>query len=117
MTTQADIRRRVSLWFISRATAHTVQSVNAHPLDTERLRLWWTKGPGLKRWAESPHPWTALHAALADVFRRHGVVMSPEKLNRLVSAWHVDVFHQHTGSDAYRLAHGGSIRGSKVGPG
>lgn len=28
------------------------------------LRTYWTKGPGLARWATKPHPWTTLRALL-----------------------------------------------------
>lgn len=112
MLTTEEIRRKIAVFMITRATAHTVQSVNAHPVDTERLRLYWTKNPeGLAKWADKPHPWTALREQLAKY------IHNPEELNRVTSAWHFSVFHQHTGSDAYRIEHGGQKRGSKIGPG
>jgi len=95
-----------------RATVHTVQSINAHPVDTERLRLYWTKNPeGLAQWADSPHPWQALRDHLAKF------IHNPGELDRTTSAWHFDVFHQHTGSDLYRVEHGGKPRGHRIGPG
>jgi hypothetical protein len=77
----------------------------------ERLHDYWVHGKGLAKWATSPHPWTALHRHLAKY------ILDPDKLNRTVSEWHFEVFHQHTGSDAYRVEHGGKMRGSKIGPG
>lgn len=40
-------------------------------VDTLRAKspeLWryWTKGPGLARWVDKPHPWTSLHRALLE---------------------------------------------------
>jgi hypothetical protein len=76
-----------------------------------KLHAYWVTGPGLARWAGSPHPWEALHRELARF------ISNPELLDATVSKWHYEVFHQHTGSDVYRLEHGGKIRGKKVGPG
>ncbi|WP_243063203.1 hypothetical protein [Humibacter sp. RRB41] len=50
------------------------------------LRWYWTLGPGLAKWAASPHPWTALHTHLADK-------VPPQYLDQIVSAWYHDVFH------------------------
>jgi hypothetical protein len=79
--------------------------------DAERLHAYWVLGPGLAKWAKSPHPWQALHDELAKY------IHDPDKLNRTTSRWHYEVFHQHTGSDAYRVEHGGKMRGNKIGPG
>ena len=76
-----------------------------------RLKAYWTRGKGLAKWAGSPHPWTALNRQLTKY------IPDPDKRKRTVSAWHFAVFHQHTGSDAYRLEHGGHIRGQRIGPG
>jgi hypothetical protein len=81
-----------------------------HPVDTERLHRYWTAGPGLAKWAGSPHPWTALHRHLAKYLSGH-------ELDATTSKWHFEVFHEHTGSDSYRLKHGGKIRGKRIGPG
>lgn len=77
----------------------------------ERLHRYWVAGPGLAKWANSPHPWTALHAELAKY------IHNPTLLDSTTSKWHFEVFHQHTGSDAYRVEHGGTMRGSRIGPG
>ncbi len=86
----------------------------AHPpgkgADENALHRYWVLGEGLARWAESPHPWTTLHRLLSKY-------LSGRKLDATVSKWHYEIFRQHTGSDAYRAAHGGKIRGNKVGPG
>lgn len=77
----------------------------------ERLHQYWVAGPGLAKWSGSPHPWQALHEQLAKY------IHDPAVLNSTVSKWHFEVFHQHTGSDAYRVEHGGKMRGKVVGPG
>jgi len=77
----------------------------------ERLHEYWVAGPGLAKWAKSPHPWTALHNLLAQY------IHNPALLDSTTSKWHYEVFHQHTGSDAYRVEHGGKMRGKKIGPG
>lgn len=77
----------------------------------EKLHQYWVAGPGLAKWAESPHPWTALHAQLARF------IHDPHLLNSTTSKWHFEVMHQHTGSDAYRVEHGGKMRGKVIGPG
>lgn len=41
--------------------------VDLHPGKGEggrRLERYWTRGPGLAKWATSPHPWTALYRHL-----------------------------------------------------
>jgi len=49
------------------------------------IKWWWTKGPGLQRWASTPHPWTALYTQL----KPH---MSDDKAKRCASAWFHEVF-------------------------
>lgn len=39
----------------------------ATPGNGERLKLYWTKGEGLAKWATNPHPWTTLHALLRKI--------------------------------------------------
>ena len=76
----------------------------------EKLHQYWVAGPGLAKWAKDPHPWTALHNHLAKYL--HGPL-----LDSTTSRWHFEIFHEHTGSDAYRIAHGGQMRGKRIGPG
>jgi hypothetical protein len=78
--------------------------------DEDALHRYWVAGEGLARWAESPHPWTALHRLLSEY-------LSGAKLDATTSKWHYEVFHQHTGSDAYRAEHGGKMRGKRIGRG
>jgi hypothetical protein len=80
-------------------------------VNAERLHQYWVAGAGLAKWASSPHPWTALHRQLAKY------IYDPHLLDATVSKWHCEVFHQHTGSDAYRVEHRGKIRGTRIGPG
>ena len=54
-------------------------------LGGERLHYWWTKGPGLARWVNSPHPWTALYTQL----REH---VGAARAKRMASAWFHEVF-------------------------
>jgi hypothetical protein len=84
-------------------------AIAGHYDGTEKLHRYWVAGPGLAKWAHSPHPWQALHDHLAKF-------LSGDKLNSTVSKWHYEVFHQHTGSDAYRVEHGGQMRGKRIGP-
>lgn len=77
---------------------------------SERLHLYWTVGPGLAKWAESPHPWQTLHDLLSKYLSGH-------TLDATTSKWHFEVLHQHTGSDAYRVEHGGKMRGKVIGKG
>lgn len=79
-------------------------------VDSERLHQYWVAGPGLAKWASSPHPWQTLHDLLAKYLTGH-------ILDATTSKWHYEVFHQHTGSDAYRVEHGGKMRGKRIGPG
>ena len=76
----------------------------------EALHRYWVAGPGLRKWAGDPHPWTALRRHLAKY------ITDPAKLDSTTSKWHNEVMAP-TGSDRYRLEHGGKIRGSKIGPG
>lgn len=77
----------------------------------QRLHTYWVAGPGLAKWAESPHPWQTLHDNLAKY------IHNAHLLDATTSKWHYEVFHQHTGSDAYRVEHGGKMRGKRIGPG
>jgi hypothetical protein len=80
-------------------------------VSAERLHAYWVTGEGLAKWAESPHPWQTLHDLLAKY------IHDPHLLDATTSKWHFEVFHQRTGSDAYRVEHGGKMRGKRIGPG
>jgi 2'-5' RNA ligase len=49
------------------------------------LRDYWTKGAGLAKWRDKPHPWTAL-------FRHLSKFLSPDRAKRTASEWYRDVF-------------------------
>lgn len=90
------------------ALARAIQTRgNGNP---EELHKYWVAGPGLAKWAKSPHPWTTLHRLLSKY------IHDPALLNATVSKWHNEVMAP-TGSDRYRLEHGGKIRGKKIGRG
>jgi hypothetical protein len=75
-----------------------------------RLHHYWVAGPGLAKWLHSPHPWSALHDELAKY------IHNPELLDETTSAWHNELLAP-TGSDRYRVEHGGKMRGNRIGPG
>jgi hypothetical protein len=50
----------------------------------EQLKSYWTKGKGLAKWINHPHPWTALRDHLAKY-------MSPERADETASQWFHDV--------------------------
>jgi hypothetical protein len=108
--TQADIRRKARLALITRATAHTVQSVNAHPVDTERLRAYWVLGEGRQKWIHSLHRWTTLYRHLVKF-------MPPEEAKRTTSKWFQEAVGYASGSDLNRVRSGKPPRGRVVGPG
>lgn len=78
--------------------------------DAARLHKYWVAGPGLAKWATSPHPWQTLHDFLAQY------IHDPELLNKTTSKWHNEIMAP-TGSDRYRVEHGGQMRGKGIGPG
>lgn len=80
-------------------------------LGGERLHYWWTKGPGLKRWVGSPHPWTTLYTQLLEKVGNVG------KAKRMASRWFIEVFGYAAGSDKHRVASGKPPRGDRIGPG
>lgn len=75
-----------------------------------QLHEYWTKGEGLAKWADSPHPWTALYHHLLKY-------LPPAKAKRTASQWFHDVFGFWPGSDLNRVTHGKPPRGDKIGPG
>lgn len=76
----------------------------------DELHHYWTRGPGLAKWAESPKPWTTLVAHLTKY-------VGPEKAKIYASRWFIEVFHFAAGSDLNRVTHGHPPRGHLVGPG
>lgn len=90
-----------------------VAGKNLSPKDeaaTERIHRYWVAGPGLAKWATHPHPWQALHDHLAKY------IHDPKRLDETTSKWHNEVMAP-TGSDRYRVEHGGKMRGKRIGPG
>lgn len=78
--------------------------------DPDYLHRYWTKGPGLAKWAESPRPWTTLVAHLTKF-------VGLAKAKEFASRWFIQVFGYAAGSDKNRVAHGKPPRGKVVGPG
>ena len=76
----------------------------------DELHHYWTKGPGLAKWVESPTPWTTLYHHLLKY-------MAPGKAKRVTSAWFTEVMGFSSGSDLNRVTHGKPPRGKVVGPG
>lgn len=79
--------------------------------NTERLRIYWTKGPGLAKWADAPDPWTELFHHLAKY------IPDLEMAKRTAAQWFHEVFHFWPGSDLNRVTHGHPPRGQRIGPG
>lgn len=77
---------------------------------TDRLHRYWTKGEGLAKWAETPHPWTSLHQHLLKY-------MPDDEARRTATVWFHEVFGFYPGSDGNRVTHGKPPRGKVVGPG
>lgn len=65
------------------ATAKPDVVANPKPGTRGYLKWWWTKGPGLAKWAASPHPWTSLYNHLV----KH---MTPPVAKRVASLWFHD---------------------------
>lgn len=78
--------------------------------NAEKLHQYWVAGPGLAKWAKDPHPWTKLRELLSKY------IHDPHLLDSTTSKWHNEVMAP-TGSDAYRVEHGGQMRGKRIGPG
>jgi len=59
------------------------------------LKWYWTKGPGVAKWATSPHPWTSL--------KRHLRGKVPATyIDQVVSAWFEDLFGYRPAPDRER---------------
>ena len=65
-----------------------------HPGDGDGLRLqhYWTRGPGLAKWATHPHPWSTLYRHLIKFVKK------PDFAARLTETYFVLVFGYHSGS-------------------
>lgn len=63
--------------------------------DENRLRDYWTRGEGLKRWVASAHPWTTLYGLL----RKH---VGNERAKRMASEWFHLVFGYWPGDKRHR---------------
>lgn len=75
------------------------------------LKHYWTKGPGLAKWASLPSGrWTALYGHLARY-------MSPEKAKRVAAAWFHEVVGYWPGADLNLVHAGKPPRGDRIGPG
>jgi hypothetical protein len=86
---------------------HSVQGAQSR----EQLHAYWTRGEGLAKWADTPRPWTALRAELAQF------IHDPNELDRTTSQWFMDVMGFSAGSDLNRVTHGQPPRGHRIGPG
>lgn len=80
----------------------------------ENLHLWWTKGPGLKLWIESPHQYTTLHAELVKATKGK---LPLGEIDRMAASWVHEVTGFWPGSDMHRVLEGGKPRGHRIGPG
>lgn len=56
----------------------------------DQLHHYWTKGPGLAKWASNPHPWTTLVVLLTKYVGRR-------RAERMASAWFKEVFGYWSG--------------------
>lgn len=77
----------------------------------ERLHRYWTKGPGLAKWAGKPNPWTTLYHHLLKYIK------NPDEAKATAAKWFHDVFGFWPGSDLNRVIHGKPPRGERIGPG
>lgn len=93
------------------AVAVSAVALVREAIDRERLHHYWTRDPeGLAKWADHPHPWTALYRHL----RKH---VGSERAKRMASEWFHERFGYWPGSDLNRVAHGKPPRGKRIGPG
>lgn len=66
--------------------APTPTEIAAASGDDDQLKRYWLYGEGLKKWADSPHPWTALYRQIL----KH--VKNVEKAKRIASDWYREHF-------------------------
>lgn len=92
-----------------------IQAAAGHDITPghDQLHHYWTRGPGLARWAASPHPWTTLVALLKEKVPEQRL----EVIKAWASRWYIEVFGFAAGSDKARVAHGKPPRGKRIGPG
>jgi hypothetical protein len=62
----------------------------ARSTSANQLKDYWTKGEGLAKWAEAPHPWTTLRDHLLKF-------LSPDLADRTAAQWFHSVFHYWPG--------------------
>jgi SPP1 gp7 family putative phage head morphogenesis protein len=67
-------------------------AATGHEGDAHRLHEYWTRGEGLAKWVNSPHPWTSLYHRLL----RH--IKDVDEAKRTAAAWYHDVFHTWPGT-------------------
>lgn len=75
---------------VEKTLAPGLMKVDAGPVGDYRARhlhAYWTRGEGLARWINSPHPWTALYRGLLEY------IHDPDEAKRTASQW----FHDATG--------------------
>lgn len=70
---------------VNMATLKPDAHADPRPGSRGYLKWYWTRGPGLAKWATSAHPFTALRNELI----KH---VSPTYVNRVVAQWFHDVF-------------------------
>lgn len=63
--------------------AHVDAVADPRPGSKGYLKWYWTKGPGLAKWAKSPHPFTALRSHLVKY-------LDPAILDETVAKWFHD---------------------------
>ena len=56
--------------------------------NARKLKQYWTKGPGLAKWAASPHPWTTLVALLSKYMStRHAQGLASNYFKEVFGIW------------------------------
>lgn len=74
----------IPLPFPAHARVNEADTHPNSPTKDNKLKAYWTRGEGLARWAEDPHPWTAL-------FHHLSKYMEPELAKRTAAQWFHDV--------------------------
>jgi hypothetical protein len=109
--TPDEVRRKARLAFILRAVSTAdVDLGDGRRGNGERLKRYWLT-EGLHRWATKRHPWRTLRRLLLQKTK------NPNLATRLATELVHAHFGLYPGHDAYRLMHGGKIRGKRIGPG
>ncbi|MEY8577226.1 hypothetical protein AALI21_02820 [Corynebacteriaceae bacterium 6-324] len=56
--------------------------------DGRNFEIYWTRGPGLARWASNPHPWTTLVNLLSKYMsRRHAKGLASNYFKKTFGIW------------------------------